>query len=108
MMMSSLAAHLECKIKLVTRKLCYLHRVCFFKPENLGHAGEVHSHAESPVASELVEAVGTQVHGHQGHVGVVHRLDVNDHRIALSTYSELIPMSIFIELIPMNMLIEPV
>ena len=59
-----------------------------FKPENLGHAGEVHPHAESPVASELVEAVGTQVHGHQGHVGVVHRLVVNDHHIALSTYSE--------------------
>ena len=82
--MSSLAAHLDCKIKLVQE--IFSKASANSKPENLGHAGEVHSHAESPVASELVEAVGTQVHGHQGHVGVVHRLVVNDHHIALSTY----------------------
>ena len=27
-------------------------------PQNLEHAGEVHAHAEIPVATELVEAVG--------------------------------------------------
>merc|ERR1719328_578512 len=46
-------------------------------PQNLGHAGEVHAHAEGPVATELVEAVSPQVDRHQRHVGVVHGLQLD-------------------------------
>ena len=49
----------------------------FYQPQDLGHAGEVHAHAEGPVATELVKAVGSQVDGHQGHMGVVHGLSRN-------------------------------
>ena len=67
-MMSSFAAHLDKKVE----------RWIFFflaqVPQNLGHAGEVHAHAEGPVATELVEAVSPQVDRHQRHVGVVHGL----------------------------------
>ena len=76
------------QVKFGTRKTLKSKVSANSKPENLGHAGEVHSHAESPVASEFVEPVGTQIHGHQRHVGVVHRLVVNDHHIALSVSSE--------------------
>ena len=54
-MMSSFAAHLEKKVARSTNT----ETNC--QPQNLGHAGQVHAHAEGPVASELVKAVGPQV-----------------------------------------------
>jgi len=43
--------------------------------QNLPHVRGVESQADWPVAPEVVEAAGTQTHGHEGDVGVVHGLD---------------------------------
>ena len=44
--------------------------------QDLAHAAEVHAHGELAVATELVEPVGPQGHGHQGDVAVVHGLEI--------------------------------
>ena len=46
-------------------------------PEDLGHALETHSHGELTVTSELVKPISTEVDGHQGHVRVVHGLELD-------------------------------
>jgi hypothetical protein len=46
-------------------------------PEDLCHALETHSHGELTVASEFVEPISTEVDGHQGHVRVVHSLELD-------------------------------
>ena len=45
--------------------------------ENLAHAVQVHSHGELSVTSELVESVVSESDGDQGHVGVVHGLELD-------------------------------
>lgn len=45
--------------------------------EDLGEGGEVHAHGEVPIAPERLEPLRPQVQGHQGHVAVVHRLQLD-------------------------------
>ena len=45
--------------------------------EDFEHLGEVHAHADGPVAPELVKAVGSHVYSHQQDMRVVHTLKLD-------------------------------
>ena len=68
-MISSLPAHLQQGDEIATSVKKNLS-----VPQNFAHAGQVHPHAEVPIAAVLVEPISLQVDGHERHMGSVHCL----------------------------------